>query len=340
MKGAVCALLAAAIAASCAADDDPDAVPSTSTTSPAAPTTEHSPAPTDTAPATSVSPQHDELLDALAGAHDIDVFDARFIDAVDAPGEPFVALGIRDGGAVAYLCDGQRGIWLTGTAGDDGSLDLRSAEGAARLTGPPIEPTAARNGRVAPIDVTITGTDIADGEHQLRAAGPTDALVRIDEPLAAGGDAVVGGIIVRGHTVRGVVRLASRPAPTASTPPRPGARPPAQLLTVAGSRPAGITSPCDATTQAYDAAIAALQGQRASLEAQVRAVEGQIRLLEAQLAAMPATPANAGVRATAEDLLRGERARRLSLVQAITSLQTQIADLRVRQAQAANGIGC
>lgn len=109
-----------------------------------------------------------------------------------------IAIAVRDGRAVAYLCDGRTEAWLQGDAAD-GSVDLTGG-GHARLTA-----TYAKN--------RITGTVSAGGTTWTFSVGPVAPPSGLYRATAKVRQAtVVGGWIVlpNGRQV-GVVDIDGRP---------------------------------------------------------------------------------------------------------------------------------
>ena len=66
----------------------------------------------------------------------IAAFEAHFVGEVDTGGARSTYLYVGRGvdGAVAYVCDGDRGEWFTGSVDGDGAGELASRDGDATLT--------------------------------------------------------------------------------------------------------------------------------------------------------------------------------------------------------------
>ena len=110
-----------------------------------------------------------------------------------------IAISVRDGVAVAYLCDGKRAeIWLQGTA-DNGKLSLVSKKGAV-LTGTFGEGTASG---------TISGSG-QQWAFTIAAAAPPSGLYRSTETVR-NAQVVCGWIVLAGGRQVGICNNDGRP---------------------------------------------------------------------------------------------------------------------------------
>jgi hypothetical protein len=114
-------------------------------------------------------------------------------------GAATIAVVIRDGNAIAYLCDGRKTeAWLKGTAAD-GQLNLTGAKNA-NLTG-------------SYTDTTVSGTVVAAGKNwqfRVQKVTPPSGLYRLAAPV--NNAQLVGGWIKIGDQVVGLLSD-GRPAP-------------------------------------------------------------------------------------------------------------------------------
>jgi hypothetical protein len=114
-------------------------------------------------------------------------------------GAATIAIVIRNGNAIAYLCDGKKTeAWLKGTAAD-GQLSLTGARNA-NLTG-------------SYTDTTVSGTVVAAGRNwqfRVQKVTPPSGLYRLAAPV--NNAQIVGGWIKVGDEVVGLLSD-GRPAP-------------------------------------------------------------------------------------------------------------------------------
>ncbi|MCX5233288.1 hypothetical protein [Streptomyces sp. NBC_00233] len=144
-----------------------------------------------------------------------------------------LAVSVQDNKAVAYLCDGKRTeVWLSGTAGSDGSLNLTGPDGArliAQRANGHASGTVHSARTTWTFDLPRTGTTAlyqATGQaagKRLRAGwvvlpdgSQTGIVTRSGKPFgpaprlnAATGSVVVDGIILRATAVTGQSSLAA-----------------------------------------------------------------------------------------------------------------------------------
>lgn len=115
--------------------------------------------------------------------------------------EATVAVAVRDGKAIAYVCDGRSTeAWLRGDVGDDGGLDLKG-DGGARLTG------KVSGGKV-------TGTAVVSGREWTFTAAKADKPAGLYRATATVRGAEVEGawIVLQNGQQVGVVTTDGRPA--------------------------------------------------------------------------------------------------------------------------------
>jgi hypothetical protein len=139
------------------------------------------------------------LLTRLATEGSDAAFEAHFVGEVDTGGARSTYLYVGRGvdGAVAYVCDGDRGEWFTGSVDGDGAGELASRDGDATLTLTVVDGglgAAVAGGTFDGAETVAVPLD--DGEGQ---------LVRLEASSENGGpEAAAGGIIVTPDGVRGV----------------------------------------------------------------------------------------------------------------------------------------
>ncbi|MBD0838122.1 hypothetical protein [Streptomyces sp. TRM68416] len=166
--------------------------------------TSPSPAPTSTPPPPTVTPS--------ASPSPTPVPDGRYAGRTDDDSAA-IALTLRDGGAVAYFCDGRtRESWLKGDVEDDGSMRLTGKDGSVL------------NGTLKE-DNRISGTvDVGDGQHGFTAdrakkpSGPYRATATVDGTQVDG-----GWIVLQGGRQVGIVTRDGTPSPAPSIDPETGA---------------------------------------------------------------------------------------------------------------------
>ena len=134
------------------------------------------------------------------GGDDENAEAASFAAAVDGS-QAFVGavVGESDRRVLAYVCDGKSiASWFTGEAGDDGNLDLTSADGT-RLTG-----------RVD--GDSLTGSVVLPGGASHRFSAPavtTPAVLYRAKGQVRGEPAVGGWIVLEDGSQRGAIRTST-----------------------------------------------------------------------------------------------------------------------------------
>ena len=167
--------------------------------------------------AASPSVQAPSLMEQLATSGDQGLFTTRYVAQVGT--DAILYVGVKDGSAIAYLCDPATGSrWLAGTATAE-SLELKDAKGG-RLTGRIV---ATR------LDATLSGMPGFDGDVSLAPAGPDTILVR-QRGVTPG--ELVGGLVQDAGVIRGVLNVTasglglSSPAPSTQAGATVGCRSP------------------------------------------------------------------------------------------------------------------
>ncbi len=276
-----------------------------------------------------------DLLARIAAEGDRAVLTRRWVGtspAADGATAPAIVVGTTDDGrAVAYVCDGTEGSWLTGTA-TGGRLDLQGAGTGATATGTIADDRAT---------LELAGATIGDGRSDLGPAGDDVTLVRITTPIATEDATLTGGIILHGDAAIGSARIVTTPvaggAPsTTSTTARAATavsnvvvtRAGASVLTVDLTAIARQQEACQSRAIALETLVASLQDQIDRVNAQIDQARRDVDVFTANLRATPDTPQMAGTRASWQGQIVATQARIQGLAATLADLQQLLASAR------------
>lgn len=279
-----------------------------------------------------------DLLARIADEGDRAVLTRRWVGtlpAAEGATTPAIVVGTTDDGrAVAYVCDGTDGNWLTGTAAG-GRLDLQGTGIGATAAGTIADDRAT---------VEVAGTPVGVGRTDLAPAGDDVTLVRLTAPIAGGDATLTGGVILRGDMALGSARIVAAPvaagAPSASstwstttTTPRPATavadvvvtRAGTSVLTVDLTAIARQQEACQSRAIALQTLVASLQDQIDRVRAQIDQARRDVDVFTANLRATPDTPQMAGTRAYWQGQIAATQARIQGLAATLTDLRLLLA---------------
>lgn len=184
------------------------------------------------------------LMGALERNGAAATFSSLFVGEVR--GGPLVAIGVKDGQMVAYVCDGQTGTWLTGAVGE-----LLRAPGGVTMKVSVPSATTPSTAAAAPAPVVQLALAGRDETPTMGAAKPGDALVRFR--TATG----VGGVIAKDQKMVGAFAPLDGPSDVAFDAQVPNLR----LTFRAGPPAPGGAAWCDLLRNDVDAAVTALRAE-------------------------------------------------------------------------------